>query len=264
MLLLHLLSFCMYELVLRSPRKANAWINVSESNRLNEWSMHIKKPGFVHSGFVLSITRGEGHVVEARKGRKKFFFFLGKRCGQSLGLWHLSVLLPHRSQRKGLANSPPKEPEGQRRRRTEHQRASGTRAKITKGVVASYEVSAHSKEFFQSEMSSENTSCPSWKEKQGEGEVLSETVSENCCWIGLVCITAALQLVPFDLPWQKLPGEVMFVPVLLRMGGHSLTCWLTWGQLVQSHLQPHISSSTCWGDSACTLYPCQPSSAPCQ
>lgn len=51
----------------------------------------------------------------------------------------------------------------------------------TKGVVASYEVSAHSKKLFQSEMSSENTSCPSWKEKQGEGEVLSETGFENCC-----------------------------------------------------------------------------------
>lgn len=29
-------SFSMYELVLISPRKVNAWINVSESKRLNE------------------------------------------------------------------------------------------------------------------------------------------------------------------------------------------------------------------------------------
>lgn len=34
-LLLLPLSFCMYELVLISPRKVHAWINVSESNRLN-------------------------------------------------------------------------------------------------------------------------------------------------------------------------------------------------------------------------------------
>lgn len=61
--------------------------------------------------------------------------------------------------------------------------------------------------------------------------------------------------VPFDLPWQKLPVAVMFVPALLREGGHSLTCWLTWGQLVQSHFQPHMSLSTHWGDTAWTLQP---------
>lgn len=234
MVLLHLLSFCMYELVLISPRKVNAWINVSESNRLNEWSVCIKKACVCTFRFCVEhhMWRGAhcgGHVQSVQERQERFFFFLEKRCGQSLGLWCLSVLLPHRSQRKGLANSPPIEPEGRRRRRTEHQRVSGTRAKKPKDVVASCEVSVHSKKFFQSEMSSENTACPSWEEKHGEGQVLSETIFENCCRIGVVCITAALQLVTFEFPSQKLPGEVMFVPVLLRGGGHSLSCWLTRG-----------------------------------
>lgn len=72
MLLLLLLSFCMYELVLISPRKVNAWINVCESNRLNKWSICIEKvcAMFVHPGFVLSITCGGGHTVSlSSKGR---------------------------------------------------------------------------------------------------------------------------------------------------------------------------------------------------
>lgn len=171
MLLLLLLSFRMYELVLISPRKANAWINVSESIRLNERSTCIKKHMyknsiciktacalFVHAGSVLSITCGKGHIEEdtcslARKGRadrgrvresnpscKLSQPFLKKRCGYSLGLWCLCVLLPRRSQRKGLANSSPMEPEEQSRSRTEHQSTSGTRAKRPKDVVAACEV----------------------------------------------------------------------------------------------------------------------------
>lgn len=271
MLLLLLLSFCMYELVLTSPRKVNAWINVSELNRLNKWSVLYKKGmcsvctfSFCAEHHMWQGAHCGGHMQLVQERQKRLFVFLEKRCGKSLGLWYLSVLLPHRSQRKGLAKSPHIKPEGQRRRRTEHQRASETRARRPKDVVASCEVSAHSKKFFQSKVSSENTACPSWEEKRAEGEVLSGLISESCCWMGIVCLTAVLQLVPFDLPSQKLPVETMFVPVLLRVGGHSPTCWLTWGQLVQSHLQPHISSSTGWGDSACALQPCQPSSTPCQ
>lgn len=71
MLLLLPFLFCMYELVLISPRKANAWINVPELNRV-EWMKHVYERTsivFVQSGFVWN-TDSAGDKVQLGRGRQ--------------------------------------------------------------------------------------------------------------------------------------------------------------------------------------------------
>lgn len=60
-------SFCMYELVLISSRKVNAWINVSELNRAERMKHMYGRACavFAHSGTVISVTGGGGRGVEA-------------------------------------------------------------------------------------------------------------------------------------------------------------------------------------------------------
>lgn len=71
MLLLLPFLFCMYELVLISPRKANAWINVPELNRV-EWMKHVYERTsivFVQSGFVWN-TDSAGDKVQLGRERQ--------------------------------------------------------------------------------------------------------------------------------------------------------------------------------------------------
>ncbi|KAM4896555.1 uncharacterized protein FYW23_005748 [Sylvia borin] len=86
-----------------------------------------------------SIPQGEEqHLFE-----KSICDVLGTAVALEEGYPYPHKSCPPRSQRKGLANSPPIKPEGQRRRRTEHQNASGTRAKNPEDVVASRELLQH-------------------------------------------------------------------------------------------------------------------------
>lgn len=227
---------------------------------------------FVHSGSVLSITGGKGYIVEAtsslsRKGRadrgigketdppcKMSQLSLKIWCGQSLGLWCLSVLLPHRSQRKGLTNRPPIELEEQRRRRTELQMSSGTWAKRPKDVVAACEVSAHNKK-----------SLPKWDVFRkhsmsilGRKTGRREGTARNCFWKLLLNRCSVYYSCPSAVPiWLPLEGAACRSDICHRAaeGGWALTHLLADMpcQLVQSHFQPHISLSTCWGESACAF-----------
>lgn len=263
-------SFCMYELVLISPRKVNAWINVSELNRAERMKHMYGRACavFVHSGTVLSARGGGGRGVEAmssltekgRAARGRVGDTLHARCHSlpwKLGveggrLWGCDACLlcchiglrgkdwqtaAPSSQRPTGAKQEEGEDGGQRTRR--HQEPGAKDLKTVRLVPRVRSCS-------QSEMSSENAACPSWEENWGEGvgtfrshfwKLLLKGRCVCCNCLSSCSHSSRKQ------PLQKLDMQAKFVPVLLRVGGQLLTCWLACGHLAWSSLQPCVCSS---------------------